>query len=70
MNAEQPKYTEAMAELDRILSDLECNEPDVDVLAAQVERAAFLVGVCQQRITAAHLNVEQVVTALGTDDPG
>ena len=68
--AEEPGYAEAMAELSRILSDLETGEPDVDVLAAQVERAAFLVGICRHRITAARLQIEQIIPALDNDDPG
>lgn len=63
-----PGYADAMAELERILADLEADDPDVDVLAAQVERAAFLIGVCRQRITAARLKVERVVSAFEPED--
>lgn len=63
-----PGYADAMAELEQILADLEADDPDVDVLAAQVERAAFLIGVCRQRITTARLKVERVVSAFEPED--
>ena len=67
---DHPGYSAAVKELDRILADLETGEPDVDVLAARVERAAFLVGVCRQRITAARLKVVQAASALDADHTG
>lgn len=40
-------YREAIAELDRILSDLEGEAVPVDELANKVERAAWLITHCQ-----------------------
>ncbi len=57
-------YTEAMAELDRILREIEDEALDVDVLAARVRRAAELVRFCRARIRNATREVEQVVAAL------
>ena len=57
-------YTEAMAELDRILREIEDEALDVDVLAARVKRAAELVRFCRARIRNATREVEQVVAAL------
>ena len=57
-------YTEAMAELDRILREIEDEALDVDVLAARVKRAAELVRFCRGRIRNATREVEQVVAAL------
>ena len=58
-----------MAELGAILSELEGDDPDVDVLASRVERAATLIEICRRRITNASIQVERVVAALqsGTD---
>lgn len=56
-----------MAELERILESLEGGDMDVDVVAAEVERAAFLVGLCRRRIVEARMKVEKVVAEL---DPG
>jgi exodeoxyribonuclease VII small subunit len=61
-------YAAALAELETILGQLERTDVDVDVLAAQVQRAAELIGFCRDRIGNARLQIEQVVAELGTDD--
>jgi exodeoxyribonuclease VII small subunit len=60
-------YGEALAELEAILDEIEDDAVDVDVLAARVTRAAELLRVCRDRITAARVEVEQIVADL---DPG
>ncbi len=57
-------YAGALAELETILADLERADVDVDVLAAQVTRAAELIGFCRDRIGNARLQIEQVVAGL------
>jgi exodeoxyribonuclease VII small subunit len=57
-------YAEAVAELDRILAELEDPAIDVDGLAERVRRAAELIELCRDRITRARMDVEQVVAAL------
>ena len=61
-------YSEAVAELEQILEQLERPDVDVDVLARQVQRAAELIRLCRARIAAARIEVETVVTQL--DDLG
>ena len=65
--AEESGYAAAMAELEQILEELEGEDPDVDVLANRVERAATLIEVCRRRITNAGIQVERVVAALESD---
>lgn len=57
-------YAEAVAELERILDELEDETVDVDVLARRVRRAAVLIRVCRQRIADARMEVEQIVGGL------
>jgi exodeoxyribonuclease VII small subunit len=64
----EPGYAEAMVELEAILLELEDDQLDVDRLADRVQRAAELVRVCRDRVAAARLAVEEVVT--GLDEPG
>ena len=66
-SANEPGYAAAMAELEQILEELEGEDPDVDVLAERVERAATLIEVCRRRITNASVQVERVVAALESD---
>lgn len=64
-------YADALAELESILDRLEHDEPDVDLVAADVARAADLVRHCRGRIAAARLKVEEVVGDLTPDaEPG
>lgn len=63
-DALEPGYAAAMAELEQILEELEGEDPDVDVLANRVERAATLIEVCRRRITNASIQVERVVAVL------
>lgn len=62
-------YADALAELEAILEEIEGDAVDVDVLAARVKRAAELLRVCRQRITAAREEVGRIVADLApTDD--
>lgn len=60
-------YAEALGELESILEEIEDDAVDVDVLAARVKRAAELLRICRARITAAKVEVTQIVAEL---DPG
>jgi exodeoxyribonuclease VII small subunit len=64
MSDEQIGYAEAMSELEAILGSLDEDEVDVDALAANVERASTLIAVCRDRISAARLQVEQIVASM------
>ena len=65
--SDEPGYAAAMEELEQILSELEGEDPDVDVLASRVQRAATLIEICRRRIANASIQVERVVAALETD---
>ena len=57
-------YAAAMAELERILGELERSDLDVDTLAANVSRAAALIRACRARIGDARMEVERIVADL------
>ena len=57
-------YADALAELEAILEEIEDDAVDVDVLATRVKRAAELLRVCRDRITAARIEVTQIVADL------
>lgn len=61
---QQLGYAEALAELDRILRELEGSDVDVDRLATQVARAAELITLCRDRVSAARLQIDDVVAQL------
>jgi exodeoxyribonuclease VII small subunit len=57
-------YADALAELESILAEIEDDAVDVDVLATKVKRAAELLRLCRDRITAAKVEVTQIVAEL------
>jgi len=59
--ADGPGYAEALAELERILAELDRDTVDVDVLASRVARASELIQFCRDRIAAARLQVDHVL---------
>lgn len=64
---EEIGYAEALTELEAILEEIEDDAVDVDVLAARVKRAAELLRICRARITAAKVEVTQIVAELDPD---
>ena len=64
---EQPGYSAALQELDGILRELEGSDVDVDRLADRVARAAQLIALCRDRISAARLQIDEVIADLDGD---
>ena len=62
-------YADAMTELDAILAELDDDGIDIDVLSERVERAAQLIAVCRNRISAAQQRVAAIVEDLDTSGP-
>ncbi len=70
--AGEPTYSEASAELDAILQEIESGALDLDLLSDKVERAASLLAICRQKLAATETKVKKVVADLAesaaTDD--
>lgn len=64
-SGEPTGYAEAMREVESILSELDSNSVDVDVLATKVERASFLINWCNERIASAQMTIDSLVADLG-----
>lgn len=62
--AGEPGYAKALGELERILTELEASDVDVDKLADRVTRATELIALCRQRIGAARLRIDEVIADL------
>lgn len=61
-------YAEAMREVESILSELDSNTIDVDVLSAKVERASYLIAWCNERISSAQMTVDTLMADLIVDE--
>jgi exodeoxyribonuclease VII small subunit len=68
MTEAEPSYAAMLAELESILTELESDAVDVDVLAGRVARAHELVEACRERIDRARLAVETVVAERAPDE--
>ncbi len=60
-------YTEAMAEVEQILTRFNNRQMDVDTLSAEVKRATELIAQCKERLARAEKEVAEV---LGSNEEG
>lgn len=60
---EEPSYTEAIAEIERILGRFRSEEMNVDSLAAEVKRATELIALCKARLHKAEEEVNKILEA-------
>jgi exodeoxyribonuclease VII small subunit len=67
-STEPAGYADAMREVESILSELDSNSVDVDVLATKVERASYLINWCNERISSAQMTIDALVADLGVDE--
>lgn len=68
-DGEAISFSDALDELNTIVAQLEAEEVDVDVMTQNVERAAFLVGLCRDRLDATRYKVEEIIGGLDPRTP-
>lgn len=61
---ENSNYTEAFAELQEIVSEIEKGEITVDELSEKVKRAALLIRICKQKLTTTEEDVNKILKEL------
>ena len=59
-----PTYTEAFAELQTIITEIEAGSISVDRLAEKVKRAALLIRICQDKLKATEGDVNLIFAEL------
>ena len=64
MADKEPTYGEAVEELEQIISEIEEESVDVDVLTKRVKRATFLIGFCKERLRATEVEVQKALSGL------
>ena len=67
MSKEQT-YSDAFAELQQIVSDIEDGEISVDELSEKVKRASELISVCKKKLTSTEEDVNQILKELEAED--
>jgi exodeoxyribonuclease VII small subunit len=61
MSTTKISYQAALAEVEKIVAQLENNELDVDNMAEAVKRAAELLNLCRQKLGEAEAEVEKAM---------
>jgi len=61
MAAKKVSYKEAVAEIEKILEQIENNELDVDELAEKVKRVSVLLKMCREKLQQTNEQVEQIL---------
>ena len=57
---ENPKYEEALAQLETIVRKMEQNEYDIDELAAQLKTAQQLIKFCKDKLTKTEEELQKI----------
>ena len=63
-----PNYTEAFEELQEIVSEIEGGDISIDELSGKVKRAALLIKICKDKLTATEGDVNQILKELEEED--
>ena len=61
---DQPNYTESFEELQQIVSEIERGDISVDELSDKVKRAALLIKICKNKLTATEEDVSKILKEL------
>ena len=57
-------YSQALNELEKIVSEIESEDVDVDLLAEKIKRASFLISFCKGKLRTAEEEVKKVLTEM------
>ncbi len=61
---DKPSYTQAFEELQEIVSEIEQGQISVDELSFKVKRAALLIKICKDKLTATEEDVSKILKEL------
>jgi len=64
----KPTYKDAFDELQRIVSEIETGEIQVDELSEKIRRASELIAVCRAKLTASEEEVENLLQQLSATE--
>ncbi len=65
---DKPTYSEAFAELQTIISEIEDGEISVDILSEKVKRAAILIRICKDKLTSTEGDVNKILKDLESEE--
>lgn len=68
MKKNEPAYSEALAELEGIVGEIENEEVEVDRLLEKVKRASFLLRYCREKLRYTEEEVKKVLSEMGGEE--
>lgn len=63
----QISYSRALSELEKIISEIESEETDLDLLSEKVKRAAYLIKYCRTRLRSTEEEVKKALSEIGEE---
>lgn len=63
-------YNDAFEELQRIVSEIESGQTNVDELTEKIRRASQLIAICKAKLTASEEEVEKLLSELTDEGEG
>lgn len=65
---DKPLYTDAFAELETIVAEIENGEISVDELSTKVKRATVLIQICKEKLTTTEDNVSVILREIDASE--
>ena len=66
----KPTYTEAIAELENLVSLMENSEISIDELSEKVKRASFLIKLCREKLSSTEKEIGSILSGLESQGQG
>ncbi len=61
MAKKEISYTDAIAEIEKILKDIDDGDLDVDDISEKVKKVSYLIKICQKKLHSTQLDVEKII---------
>ena len=61
MAKKEISYTDAIAEIEAILKDIDDGDLDVDDISEKVKKVSYLIKICQKKLHSTQLDVEKII---------
>jgi exodeoxyribonuclease VII small subunit len=65
----KPSYTQAIAELENLVSQMESAEISIDELSEKVKRASFLIKLCREKLVSTEIEIGSILSSLESQLP-
>ena len=65
----KPSYTQAIAELENLVSQMESAEISIDELSEKVKRASFLIKLSREKLVSTEIEIGSILSSLESQLP-